>query len=107
MFGTGPVAELDVRFGAPDAEPTPWDTTLRVIGEAELFWIATVRDSWMDSCASRRDSRTQHLDRARHARRVGQVGVGGEEDTFERFGQRDVCSVVSREVVAQLPTARQ
>jgi general stress protein 26 len=43
MPGTRPVAELDRRFGDPDAEPTPWDDTLRVIDEAELFWIATVR----------------------------------------------------------------
>ena len=56
---------------------------------------------------SRRNSRTQHLDRARDARCVGQLGVGREKDTVERLGQRDIGSVVSGEVVAQLPTACQ
>jgi nitroimidazol reductase NimA-like FMN-containing flavoprotein (pyridoxamine 5'-phosphate oxidase superfamily) len=38
------VAELDPRFGDPEAKPTPWNDTLRVIDGAELFWIATVRN---------------------------------------------------------------
>jgi hypothetical protein len=42
--GTDPVAELDPRFGDPKAEPTPWKNARRVIDEAELFWIATVRN---------------------------------------------------------------
>lgn len=38
-----PVAELDVRFGDPDALATPWEDVRRTIDEAELFWISTVR----------------------------------------------------------------
>src|SRR5881397_2537647 len=38
-----PVPELDVRFGAPEAVPTPWEDVRRTIAEAELFWISTVR----------------------------------------------------------------
>ena len=44
MTGMGPVAELDARFGDDGAEPTPWPTVVRVLEEAELFWISTVRD---------------------------------------------------------------
>jgi PPOX class probable F420-dependent enzyme len=38
-----PTAELDVRFGDPQAVPTPWERTRQVIEDAELFWISTVR----------------------------------------------------------------
>lgn len=38
-----PTVELDARFGAPDAQATPWVDTLQVIVDAELFWLSTVR----------------------------------------------------------------
>jgi len=38
-----PVTEIDRRFSDPDAEPTAWDETRRVLESAELFWITTVR----------------------------------------------------------------
>ena len=38
-----PVPEQDVRFGDPDARPTPWPEVRRVLETAELFWISTVR----------------------------------------------------------------
>jgi general stress protein 26 len=36
-------AQLDPRFSEPGAEATGWDGTRRVLEEAELFWISTVR----------------------------------------------------------------
>ena len=38
-----PVTKLDPRFSDPNAVATPWDETRRVLEEAELFWISTVR----------------------------------------------------------------
>jgi len=38
-----PRTALDERFSQPDVEPTPWSETVRVIADAELFWITTVR----------------------------------------------------------------
>jgi hypothetical protein len=38
-----PIPEQDLRFGDPDAPPTPWADVLRVLETAELFWISTVR----------------------------------------------------------------
>jgi general stress protein 26 len=38
-----PVTELDARFSDPRAVPTPWNDALRVIDDAELFWLSTVR----------------------------------------------------------------
>ena len=38
-----PVTIIDPRFSDPDAVATGWDETRRVLEEAELFWISTVR----------------------------------------------------------------
>jgi general stress protein 26 len=35
--------ELDARFSAPDAAPTPWADVDAALQDAELFWISTVR----------------------------------------------------------------
>jgi general stress protein 26 len=43
VTSTHPVVELDGRFSEPDAVATPWEEVRRLIGEAELFWISTVR----------------------------------------------------------------
>lgn len=34
---------LDPTFSAPDAVATPWEETLRILRDAELSWISTVR----------------------------------------------------------------
>jgi nitroimidazol reductase NimA-like FMN-containing flavoprotein (pyridoxamine 5'-phosphate oxidase superfamily) len=38
-----PSAHFDSRFSAPDAGPTPWADAVRVLEEAELYWLTTVR----------------------------------------------------------------
>jgi hypothetical protein len=38
-----PVTELDTRFSDEDAVATDWEETRRVLEDAELFWISTVR----------------------------------------------------------------
>lgn len=38
-----PNTELDMRFSDPDAVATGWEETRRVLEQAELFWISTVR----------------------------------------------------------------
>jgi nitroimidazol reductase NimA-like FMN-containing flavoprotein (pyridoxamine 5'-phosphate oxidase superfamily) len=43
MSPADPVAELDARFSAPEAQATPWADVRRVLEQAELFWITTVR----------------------------------------------------------------
>lgn len=40
---TEPITELDTRFSEPAAQPTAWADTERVLAEAQLFWITTVR----------------------------------------------------------------
>ena len=34
---------LDERFGAPGATALPWDDVERMLTEAELYWLTTVR----------------------------------------------------------------
>jgi general stress protein 26 len=38
-----PTPEIDSRFSDPDAAPTPWSDAVRVLEDAELYWLTTVR----------------------------------------------------------------
>jgi len=40
---TTPVTELDARYSDPDSAVSEWSETLRIIQDAQLFWISTVR----------------------------------------------------------------
>lgn len=40
---TAPVTRLDPRFSQPDAQPTSWEETARILAEAEIFQLGTVR----------------------------------------------------------------
>jgi general stress protein 26 len=40
---TTPVTTIDQRFSAPEAVAASWGETRRVLEQAELFWITTVR----------------------------------------------------------------
>ena len=43
MTGTGPVTELDPRYGEPEATAVPWHDVEHLLHEAELFWVTTTR----------------------------------------------------------------
>jgi general stress protein 26 len=38
-----PIGEIDARFSAPAAEPTPWIHAEDVLIEAQIYWLSTVR----------------------------------------------------------------
>ncbi len=38
-----PTAEIDKRFSDPESDPTPWRDAIRVLEDAELYWLTTVR----------------------------------------------------------------
>lgn len=38
-----PTGTIDSRFSDPEAAPTPWPNAERVLEEAELYWLTTVR----------------------------------------------------------------
>jgi general stress protein 26 len=43
MDAKPPVVEIDARYSDPDANPNAWDDARRVLQDAELYWITTVR----------------------------------------------------------------
>lgn len=43
MLDSEPDAVLGSSFSSPDAQAMPWASALAVLGEAELFWLSTVR----------------------------------------------------------------
>ena len=38
-----PTPEFDERFSDPEAQAVPWDDARRVLEDAQLAWITTVR----------------------------------------------------------------
>lgn len=42
-MSSDPTAEVNPRFSAAGATPTPWEDVVAVLEAAELFWISTVR----------------------------------------------------------------
>jgi general stress protein 26 len=38
-----PVAKFDDRFSEPEAEAVPWEDAARLLRDAELYWLTTVR----------------------------------------------------------------
>ena len=79
---TRPLAtKLDGRFSSPEAEPAKWDDTVRVLAEAELYWLTTVRADgrphvtpligiWHDGaahfCTGLDEQKTRNLDHNTH-----------------------------------------
>ena len=43
MATRAPLTDLDPRFSAAGAPPTPWAEGRRALDEAELYWLSTVR----------------------------------------------------------------
>ncbi len=43
MADREPVTELDVRYGDPDAGAVDWGEGRRILEEAEIYWLSTVR----------------------------------------------------------------
>jgi pyridoxine/pyridoxamine 5'-phosphate oxidase len=42
-MSSDPTAAIDSRFSDPEAGPTPWADAARVLEDAELYWLTTVR----------------------------------------------------------------
>jgi general stress protein 26 len=43
MKNTNPTAKLDPRFSSPEARPLPWSQMRRLLENAEVYWISTIR----------------------------------------------------------------
>ena len=62
-----PRPELDARFSAPDATPTPWPQVRDLLERAELFWITPLPAVWFDDalhfCTGAQEQKGVNLDR--------------------------------------------
>jgi nitroimidazol reductase NimA-like FMN-containing flavoprotein (pyridoxamine 5'-phosphate oxidase superfamily) len=92
MTGAEPVTELDARFSAEDASPTPWSRAQSALEAAEVFWISTVRPDgrphvtpllavWLDGalhfCTGAEEQKARNLARNPHcALTTGRNGLG-------------------------------
>jgi hypothetical protein len=81
MPGAEPVTDLDARFSAEDATPTPWSRAQAALEAAEVFWISTVRPDgrphvtpllavWLDGalhfCTGAEEQKARNLERNSH-----------------------------------------
>jgi hypothetical protein len=72
-----PTPEIDGRFSDPEAGPTPWPEAMRVLEQAELYWLTTVRpdgrphvtpligvaqDGAVHFCTGRREQKARNLE---------------------------------------------
>lgn len=77
MTSDQPRAELDTRFSDSAAQPVPWSEIARVLEEAEMFWLSTVRSDgrphvtplpamWLDGnlhfCTGESEQKKRNLD---------------------------------------------
>ena len=86
-------AEIDPRYGDASATPPPWTDIERLLGEAQLYWIVTVRTDgrphavplvgiWHDGafafCTGAQEQKSRNLDANPHvAVMTGSTGVHG------------------------------
>jgi general stress protein 26 len=80
-MSSDPAATIDTRFSDPEAGPTPWPEAARVLEEAELYWLTTVRadgrphvtpligvmkDGAMHFCTGLREQKARNLEHNAH-----------------------------------------
>jgi general stress protein 26 len=86
-------AHFDRRFSQPDAGPTPWPEVERVLEQAELYWLTTVRadgrphvtpligvfhDGAMHFCTGLEEQKARNLEHSR------QVALTTGNNTWDR-----------------------
>jgi general stress protein 26 len=81
---TEPIAELDTRFGDPNATATPWSDARALLESAKVYWLSTVRPDrrphvtpiaavWVDGALHFTTGRTER--KAKNLERNAQVVV--------------------------------
>jgi general stress protein 26 len=115
---TTPVTTLDQRFSDPDAAATGWDQTRRVLEEAELFWITTVRADgrphvtplvaiWLDGalyfCTGESEQKAINLRSNPHV--ILTTGCNGWERGLDVVVEGDAVQVIDDELLRRLAQA--
>jgi general stress protein 26 len=115
---TIPVTTLDQRFSDPDAAATEWDRTRRVLAEAELFWVTTVRADgrphmtplvaiWADGalhfCTGGSEQKAVNLRGNRHV--ILSTGCNTWDQGLDVVVEGDAVQVTDDDVLRRLATA--
>jgi nitroimidazol reductase NimA-like FMN-containing flavoprotein (pyridoxamine 5'-phosphate oxidase superfamily) len=113
-----PVTRIDSRFSDPDAVATPWDETRRVMEEAELFWLSTVRVDgrphitplvavWLDGalhfCTGATEQKAMNLNRNPHVSLT--TGCNHWEEGLDVVVEGDAVQVTDDNLLERLAVA--
>jgi general stress protein 26 len=115
---TTPVTTLDQRFSDPRASATGWYQTRRVLEEAELFWITTVRADgrphvtplvavWLDGalyfCTGESEQKAVNLRGNPHV--ILTTGCNGWEHGLDVVVEGDAIQVIDDDLLRRLAGA--
>jgi general stress protein 26 len=113
-----PSPRIDRRFSDPDAGPTPWSDTQRVLEQAELYWLTTVRadrrphvtpligvfdDGAVHFCTGLREQKARNLER--HARVALTTGNNTWARGLDVVVEGTAVRVVDRDTLQRLADA--
>lgn len=113
-----PVTTLDQRFSEPDAAATGWAETRRVLAEAELFWLSTVRADgrphvtplvavWLDDalyfCTGPAEQKAVNLAASPHV--ILTTGCNGWDGGLDVVVEGDAVRVTDEELLRRLAGA--
>jgi general stress protein 26 len=113
-----PATQLDARFSDPDAVPTQWDETRRILETAQLFWISTVRADgrphvtplvavWLDGaihfCTGAAEQKAVNLRRNRHV--ILTTGCNQWDRGIDVVVEGDAVQVTDNDVLERLAKA--
>ena len=113
-----PTAELDARFSSADAAATPWPAGRRVLEEASIYWLSTVRPDrrphvtpliavWLDDalhfCTGPTEQKAKNL--AANAGCILTTGSNAIEDGLDVVVEGEAVRVRDRAVLVRLADA--
>ena len=112
---------IDPRYGDPTATPPPWGTIERLLADAQLYWIVTVRADgrphavplvgvWHDGafafCTGPEEQKKRNLDVNSHvAVTTGSTGVGGWDKGKDVVLEGTAVRVTDPDALQTLATA--
>jgi nitroimidazol reductase NimA-like FMN-containing flavoprotein (pyridoxamine 5'-phosphate oxidase superfamily) len=112
---------IDPRYGDPSANPPPWDAIERLLADAELYWIITVRQDgrphavplvgvWHDGafafCTGPEEQKQRNLDANPHvAVTTGSTGAGGWDSGTDVVVEGTALRVTEAEMPETLAAA--
>src|SRR3954454_21976257 len=112
---------IDPRYGDTSATPPPWDAIERLLRDAQLYWIITVRADgrphavplvgvWQDGafafCTGAEEQKQRNLDANPHvAVTTGSTGADGWGSRVERVGEGEAVRVTNADALRGLAAA--